>query len=91
MAFSDYCFSFARNIGKYSGMSTKTISNSSQAVKNTIGKLKPRSTIEKIRSVVHEELLTVNFSHDGVSRTELEERMKVMTNAVLALQEKLSE
>jgi len=77
-------------MGKYTGMSTKKITQGSQAVKESIGKLKPRSTIEKIRAVVHEELSTVNFSHDGVTRSELEERMKVMTDAVIALQEKLS-
>jgi hypothetical protein len=91
MSFTDACRNFACGMGKFIGATRNTLGWPRKALKKSAGKLRPRSSREKIRAIVTEELVHMVGKETELTRTKLEERLRVMAETILALQERINE
>lgn len=82
---------FACGMGKFIGGSLKALASIRKAVRKSVGKLRPQSSREKIRAIVTEELIHLVGKETELTQRKLEERLQVMTQTILALQERINE
>jgi hypothetical protein len=82
---------FACGMGKFIGGSLKALASIRKAVRKSAGKLRPQSSREKIRAIVTEELIHLVGKETELTQRKLEERLQVMTQTILALQERINE
>ena len=91
MAFAERCYNCARGVGTFIGGSVKALTSVGQALRERLERLRPLSSIEKIRAVVIEELRRFMGKEPGLTSAALEERLQVMAEALLALQDRINE
>lgn len=91
MSFTNVCRNFASGLGKSVGTSLNVLTSTRKAPRKLAEKLRPLSSREKIRSIVIEELTRLVGKKIELTGTKLEERLQVMAETILALQEKISE
>jgi len=91
MSFTDICRNFACGTGKFIGTSFNTLASARKALRESAEKLRPLSTRERIRSIVTEELIRLVGEETELTRTKLEERLQIMAQTILALQERINE
>ena len=91
MSFADACCNFASGMGKFIGGSLNVLASARKALRKPVEKLRPLSSREKIRSIVIEELTCLAGKEIELTGTKLEERLQVMAETILALQEKINE
>ena len=82
---------FARGTGTLIGASLQALASVRKALRKSVGKLRPQSSREKIRAIVTEELIHLVGKETELTRRRLEERLQVMTQTILALQERINE
>jgi len=78
-------------MGRFIGGSLKALASVRKALRKSVGKLRPQSSREKIRAIVTEELIHLVGKETELTRRRLEERLQVMTQTILALQERINE
>lgn len=91
MGLGDASRGFASGVGKVVGVGRNVFFTTGRAVKGTLGKLRPRSHGEKIRSLVSEELSRLTSEDAALAEVKIEERLKAIAEALRALQEKIDE
>ncbi|MBA7623738.1 hypothetical protein ES703_31137 [subsurface metagenome] len=91
MSFTDVCRNFACGMGKFIGGSLNVLAWPRKALRKSAGKLRPQSSREKIRAIVTEELIRLVGGETELTRTKLEERLQIMAETILALQERINE
>ena len=91
MSFTNVCRNFASGLGKSVGTSLNVLTSTRKAPRKLAEKLRPLSSREKIRSVVIEELTRLVGKKIELTGAKLEERLQVMAETILALQEKINE
>ena len=91
MSFTDACRNFACGMGKFFGATRNTLGWPQKALRKSVGKLRSQSSREKIRAIVTEELIHLVGKETELTRTKLEERLQVMAETILALQERINE
>jgi len=87
--FIDACRNFACGTGEFIGGSHNALSSARKALRKSVEKLRPKSSKEKIRSVVTEELIRLVDKETELTQTKLEKHLQVMAEAILALQERI--
>jgi len=92
---TEVCRNFVCGVGKFLGTSLNAISTVRKAVGKSIGKsigilgtFRPQPSVNKIRSVVMEELAR---SQNSTTLAELEERLRLMADTIEAIQMKMLE
>jgi len=78
-------------MGKFVGGSFSVLASARKALRELVEKLRPQSSKERIRSIVTEELIRLVGKETELTRTKLEERLQVMAETILALQERINE
>ena len=91
MSFTNVCRNFASGLGKSVGTSLNVLTSTRKAPRKLAEKLRPLSSREKIRSIVIEELTRLVGKEIELTGTKFEERLQVMAETILALQEKINE
>ena len=91
MSFTDVCRNFACGMGKFIGGSCKVLAWPRKALRESIKKPQPLPSRETIRAIVTEELIRLVGMETELTRTKLEERLQIMAETILALQEKINE
>jgi len=91
MSFADVFRNIAYGMGKFIGSSFNAFSSTRRAVRESVGKLRPRYSMEKIRAIVVDELKRFPAKEVELTGAELEERLQLMAETILALQEKINE
>ena len=91
MSFTNVCRNFACGMGKFIGGSLNILASVPKALRKSVAKLRPQSSRERIRSIVTEELIRLVGKETELTRTKLEERLQVMAETILALQERINE
>jgi len=91
MSFTDVCRNFACGMGKLIGGSLYILASVPKSLRKSVAKLRPQSSRERIRSIVTEELIRLVGKETELTRTKLEERLQVMAETILALQERINE
>ena len=91
MSFTDVFLNFAGGMGKLIGGSFSALDSVRKALRKSIGKLLPKSSREKIRSIVIDELTHLMAGEAELTGPKLEERLQVMAETILALQERINE
>ena len=78
-------------MGRLIGGSFSALGSLRKALGKSIGKLRPRSSREKIRSIVIDELTRLAAGDAELTGAKLEERLQIMAETILGLQEKINE
>ncbi|MHC4172429.1 MAG: hypothetical protein ACYTBX_01130 [Planctomycetota bacterium] len=95
MSFADVCRNVASGLGKFVGASHNVLVRVGKAPRNALrrseGKLRSMSTKEKVQSIVIEELMRLVSREAELTRAKLEERLQIMAETILALQERINE
>lgn len=91
MSFTDVFRNFAGSMGKFIGGGFSILGSARKVLRKSIGKLRPLSSREKIRNIVIDELTRLAAGDAELTGTTLEERLQVMAETILALQEKINE
>ena len=91
MSFTDVSRNFACGMGRFIGGSFSALGSLRKALGKSIGKLRPRSSREKIRSIVIDELTRLAAGDAELTGAKLEERLQIMAETILGLQEKINE
>lgn len=91
MSFTDVCRNFACGIGKFIGGSINVLAWPRKALRGSREKLRPLPPRETIRAIVTEELIRLVGKETELTRTKLEERLQIMAETILALQERINE
>ena len=91
MSFTDVFLNFAGGMGKLIGGSFSALNSVRRALRKSIAKLRPKSSKEKIRAIVIDELTRLMAREAELTGTKLEERLQVMAETILALQERINE
>lgn len=78
-------------MGKFIGGGFSILGSARKVLRKSIGKLRPLSSREKIRNIVIDELTRLAAGDAELTGTTLEERLQVMAETILALQEKINE
>jgi len=91
MSFTDVFLNFAGGMGKLIGGSFSALSSARRALRESVAKLRPQSSREKIRAIVIDELTHLMAGEAELTGTKLEERLQLMAETILALQEKINE
>ena len=91
MSFTDVLRDFAHGMGKFIGRSFNGLSLTRKALRKSMERLRPRDSREKIRAIVADELKRFPAKEAELTRTILEERLQLMAETKLALQEKINE
>lgn len=90
MDFTEICCNFARTIGEFVGKSRNALSSAEKTLKTSIGKLRSKLP-QKIRSAVMEKLTRLLYKEAELAVAKLGERLQVLAEATIALQEKIDE
>ena len=80
--FIDACRNFACGTGEFIGGSHNALSSARKALRKSVEKLRPKSSKEKIRSVVTEELIRLVDKETELTQTKLEKHLQVMAEAI---------
>ena len=91
MSFTDVCRNFACGMGKFIGGSINVLAWPRKALRKSIEKPWPLPSKETIRAIVTEELIRLVGMETELTRTKLEERLQIMAETILALQERINE
>ena len=95
MGFANFSRNFASGLGKFVGASHNilvgVIKVPRNALRKSAARLRPQSSRERIRSIVTEELSRLIGKQTEFTGAELQERLQVMAETILALQERLDE
>ena len=91
MSFTDACRNFACGMGKFFGATRNTLGWPRKALRKSVWKLRSQSSREKIRAIVTEELMHLVGKETELTRIKLEERLQIMAETILALQERINE
>jgi hypothetical protein len=91
MSFTDACRNFACGMGKFFGATRNTLGWPRKALRKSVENLRPQSSREKIRAIVTEELMHLVGKETELTRIKLEERLQVMAQTILALQERIND
>jgi len=91
MSLTNFCRNFACGMGKLIGGSLYILASVPKSLRKSVAKLRPQSSRERIRSIVTEELIRLVGKETELTRTKLEERLQVMAETILALQERINE
>jgi len=91
MSFTDVLRDFAHGMGKFIGRSFNALSSTRKALRESVGKLRPRYSRENIRAIVIDELTRLPARKAEFTGTILEERLQLMAETILALQERINE
>jgi len=87
MSFTDVCRNFACGLGRFVGGSFSAFGSVGKALRG----LWPRSSRERIRSIVIEELIRLAGKEAELTGTKLEERLQVMAETIEAIQKRILE
>jgi len=90
MGLNEASRSFGHGVGKLVGGTRMILSWPGSALSNAIGKLRSIFPSAKVRTIVTEELTRL-MGAEGLTEDKLEQRLKVMAETILALQERLDE
>ena len=91
MDFASVCYDFVRGMGKCIGGASRALASARETLRESAKKLRPRFSRERIRSIISEELTRLLGKEAELGGAELEERLQVMAEAILALQERINE
>lgn len=91
MALTDLCHDFVDGLGILAGGSLGILTSIPGLLRKSARKLRPSSSRERMRSVVAEELACFLGRKTELTTAKLEERLRVIAEAILAFQEKLNE
>jgi hypothetical protein len=91
MSFTDVCRNLACGMGKFIGGSINVLAWPRKALRESIEKPRPLPLRETIRAIVTEELIRLVGMETELTRTKLEERLQIMAETILALQERINE
>lgn len=91
MSFTDVCRNFACGMGKFIGGSINVLAWPRKALRESIKKPQPLPLRETIRAIVTEELIRLVGKETKLTRIKLEERLQIMAETILALQERINE
>ena len=91
MSFTGVCRNFACGIGKFIGGGFNVLGLAGKGLRKSVGKLRPLSSREKIRSIEVDELIRFNGKEAELTGTKLEERLQVMVETIEALQKEIAE
>jgi len=78
-------------MGKFIGGSVSVLVSSRKAMRELMGKLRPLSSRKKIRTIVIEELAHSQGTGQRITIAELEERLRLMTDTIEAIQKRILE
>ena len=90
MGLSDISRGFGHSVGKVVGTTRKVLSWPGSTLSKAIEKLRSVFPSAKVRTIVTEELTRL-MSAEGLAEEKLEQRLKVMSETILALRERLDE
>ena len=91
MDFASVYYDFVRGMGKCIGGASHALASARETLRESAKKLRPRFSRERIRSIISEELTRLLGKEAELRGAELEERLQVMVEAILALQERINE
>ena len=91
MTFTNVCRYFACGMGKFIGGSFSVLVSSRKALRELMGKLRPLSSRKKIRTIAIEELARSQSTGQRITIAELEERLRLMTDTIEAIQKRILE
>ncbi|MHC4487569.1 MAG: hypothetical protein ACYSW7_00105 [Planctomycetota bacterium] len=91
MSFTDVCRNFACGMGKFIGGSINVLAWPRKALRKSTEKPRPLPLRETIRAIVTEELIRLVGKETELTRIKLEERLQIMAETILALQERINE
>ncbi len=91
MTFTNVCRYFACGMGKFIGGSFSVLVSSRKALRELMGKLRPLSSRKNIRTIVIEELAHSQGTGQRITIAELEERLRLMTDTIEAIQKRILE
>ena len=91
MSFTDVCRNFACGMGKFVGGSFNVLAFAQKALRESAEKLRPLSSRKEIRSIVIEEPARLQHTERKITLPELEKRLRLMAETILALQERINE
>ena len=78
-------------MGKFIGGSINVLAWPRKALRESTKKPQPLPSRETIRAIVTEELIRLVGMETELTRTKLEERLQIMAETILALQERINE
>jgi len=78
-------------MGKFIGGSINVLAWPRKALRESIKKPRPLPSRETIRAIVTEELIRLVGKETELTRIKLEERLQIMAETILALQERINE
>jgi len=78
-------------MGKFIGGSFSVLVSSRKALRELMGKLRPLSSRKKIRTIAIEELARSQSTGQRITIAELEERLRLMTDTIEAIQKRILE
>jgi hypothetical protein len=90
MDFAEICCNFSHAVGEFVGRSHNALSSAEKTVRTSREKLRTKLP-EKIRSVVSEKLTRLLYKEAEFALSKLGERLQVITQASLALEEKIKQ
>ncbi len=90
MGLNDISRGFGHSVGKVVGTTRKALSWPGSTLGKAIEKLRSVFPSAKVRTIVTEELTRL-MSDEGLAEEKLEQRLKVMSETILALRERLDE
>jgi len=91
VTFTNVCRYFACGMGKFIGGSFSVLVSSRKALRELMGKLRPLSSRKNIRTIVIEELAHSQGTGQRITIAELEERLRLMTDTIEAIQKRILE
>jgi len=91
VSFTNVCHYFACGMGKFIGGSFSVLVSSRKALRELMGKLRPLSSMKKIRTIAIEELARSQGTGQRITIAELEERLRLMTDTIEAIQKRILE
>jgi hypothetical protein len=90
MGLNDISRGFGHNVGRLVGTTRKVLSWPGSTLSKAIGKLRSIFPSTKVRTIVTEELIRL-LGAEGLAEEKLEQRLQVMAETILALQERIDE
>ena len=90
MGLNDISRGFGHSVGKVVGTTRKVLSWPGSTLSQAIEKLRSVFPSAKVRTIVTEELTRL-MSAEGLAEEKFEQRLKVMSETILALRERLDE
>ena len=90
MGLNDISRGFGHSVGRLVGTTRKALSWPGSTLSKAMGKLRSIFPSAKVRTIVTEELIRL-LGAEGLAGKKLEQRLQVMAETILALQERLDE